>query len=342
MTPSLSLFLDLVRILAAASVFLSHASWHDHTGGLMWQLAGIGREAVDVFFVLSGFVISHAAARATARDFAFARIARVASVAVPALALTWGLDSIGRAASPALYQGFCCEPATLPFLRNGLFLGDVWTHVAPGSNIPWWSLGYEVWYYAVFGAVFFAPRPWGAIAAAGLLLVAGPSIAVLFPLWLLGIAARRWCEAGGWGGPWALAAGLAGIVLATACGERAGEIYEPFSLTAARLGDYGQDYLIGLLFVLALAGARSTPLRLPARPIRFLAGATFTLYLTHLPMIRATVALSPWPASSWATRAMVLLGVPLVVLALAELTERRKSLWRAGLERLFPRLEVAE
>ena len=63
MTPSLSLFLDLVRVLAAFAVFLSHASWHDHTGGLMWQLGGIGREAVDVFFVLSGFVIAHAAGR---------------------------------------------------------------------------------------------------------------------------------------------------------------------------------------------------------------------------------------------------------------------------------------
>jgi peptidoglycan/LPS O-acetylase OafA/YrhL len=336
MTPSLSIFLDLMRILAAGAVFLSHASWHDHTGGLMWQLSGIGREAVDVFFVLSGFVVSETAARTTAGGYALSRSARIASVAVPALLLTWLLDTIGQAADPALYHGFCCGPATLPFLRNAFFLGDVWSHVAPGSNIPWWSLGYEVWYYAIFGAAIFVPRPWGMLAAAALLLAAGPNIAILFPLWLLGLAARSWCQAGGWGGPWALLAGLLGIVLATAFNQRIGNIYDPFDLTSARLGDYAQDYLIGLLFTLALAGARSTPMRLPGRPIRWLAGATFTLYLTHLPMIRATVALSPWPASSWPTRALVLLAIPLIALALAELTERRKPLWRAALQHLIP------
>ncbi len=198
MTPSLSLFLDLVRVLAAGAVFLSHASWHDHTGGLLWQLGGIGREAVDVFFVLSGFVIAHAAARGDARGFALGRVARVASVAVPALALTAGLDAVGRAARPELYQGFCCGAEPFAFLRN-VVRGMWWGHVSPGSNVPWWSLRYEVCYYAVFGCLVFAPRPWGVAAAAGLLAAAGPGIAMLFPLWLLGVAARRWCLAGGLG-----------------------------------------------------------------------------------------------------------------------------------------------
>lgn len=348
MTPSLSVFLDLVRILAAAAVFLSHASWHDHTGGLMWQISGIGREAVDVFFVLSGFVISHAVAtssphQASPRQYVESRAARVASVAVPALVLTFVLDSIGRAASPALYHGFCCGPEPWPFLRNALFVGDVWSHhVAPGSNIPWWSLGYEVWYYAVFGLLCFAPRPWNGVAAGALLLVAGPGIAVLFPLWLLGGLARRWCVAGGFGGRAAMLAGSLGIVLATVLARREGNIYDPFALTPGRLGDYAQDYLVGLLFVLVLAGARSAAPRLPERPVRWLAGATFTLYLMHLPMIRAVVAVSPWPAESWATRTMVLLGVPLAVLAFAEVTERRKALWRNGLRRLWPRLAAAK
>ena len=45
------------------------------------------------------------------------------------------------------------------------------------------------------------------------MLAAGPGIAVLFPLWLLGGLARRWCAAGGFGGRIALAAGSVGIVL---------------------------------------------------------------------------------------------------------------------------------
>jgi len=345
MTPALSLFLDLVRILAAGAVFLSHASWHDHTGGLMWQISGIGREAVDVFFVLSGFVISHVVAgrERSAWEYAASRVARVASVAAPALFLTWALDEVGRSVSPGLYHGFCCGPESFPFLRNALFVGDVWSqHVAPGSNIPWWSLGYEVWYYLVFGLFLFVPRPWNGVAAGAVLLAVGPGIAVLFPLWLLGGLARRWCAAGGFGGRIALVAGSVGIVLTAALGWREGNIYDPFALTVARLADYAQDYLVGALFVLVLVGARGARITLPERPVRWLAGATFTLYLTHLPMIRAVVAVSPWPAESWATRGLVLLGVPLAVLALAEVTERRKTLWRNGLRRLWPRVETVK
>ncbi len=130
-------------------------------------------------------------------------------------------------------------------------------------------------------------------------------------------------------------------MLAAVFNRRAGNIYDPFALTAARLGDYAQDYLVGLLFVLVLAGAAQVQWRVPERAVRWLAGATFTLYLTHLPLIRAAVALSPWPAESWTTRGMVLVGVPLAVLALAEVTERRKAAWRNGLRRLWPRVEAA-
>ena len=67
------------------------------------------------------------------------------------------------------------------------------------------------------------------------------------------------------------------------------------------------------------------------RPIRWIAGATFALYLFHVPLIEAVVALAPWPPESWPTRALVFIGVPLIVLALAEVTERRKAAWRRAI-----------
>ena len=167
-----SAFLDLVRLLAAIAVFLSHASWQDHTGGVLWQLGTIGREAVDVFFVLSGFVIGHAAQGRTLRDYMLSRLARVYSVALPAVVLTFVLDGIGRSVLPALSHGFC----------------NIWgAEVSPGSDIPYWSLGFEAWYYLAFGLLVFLPRRWGWVGAVGAMVVAGPGIAVLFPLWLLGV-----------------------------------------------------------------------------------------------------------------------------------------------------------
>ena len=62
MPKSLSVYLDLIRLLAALLVFIVHANYQGFTGGLpvLWRLGGLGNDAVMVFFVLSGFVLSHA------------------------------------------------------------------------------------------------------------------------------------------------------------------------------------------------------------------------------------------------------------------------------------------
>src|SRR5579871_4979281 len=57
MRPATSLYLDLVRALAAFTVFMGHASGQFFTAGLLWQTGLYDQTAVMVFFVLSGFVI---------------------------------------------------------------------------------------------------------------------------------------------------------------------------------------------------------------------------------------------------------------------------------------------
>lgn len=338
-----SIYLDLVRLLAAALVFLSHASWQQNSGGLLWQFTGHGREAVDVFFVLSGFVIGYAVdgRELTARAYGVNRAARLYSVALPALALTFVLDAIGRSMRPDLYQGWCCTVSgseAWQFLGSFVFLNEIWSlHAPPGSDVPYWSLGFEALYYAAFGAAWFGGRPWGLIAAAAILLLAGPGIAILFPLWLLGWACYRLCivRAPGVGVGFVLiVVSFAGMAANTVWGTRNGELYTAFSLSEYRLHDYGLDYVSGLLFAMNLVGFRAVSVLFPgrlervARPIRWLAGATFTLYLFHQPLIHVLVAIAPWSESSWQTRALVFLGVPMIVLVLAELTERRRNLWR--------------
>ena len=87
---SFSIYLDLVRFLAALAVVAMHfaqlgivqAPWAP-------QLMLLGREAVVAFFVLSGFVIAYTTheRRPSAREYAVARCARLYSVALPILLL---------------------------------------------------------------------------------------------------------------------------------------------------------------------------------------------------------------------------------------------------------------
>jgi peptidoglycan/LPS O-acetylase OafA/YrhL len=172
--------------------------------------------------------------------------------------------------------------------------------------------------------------------AAVVLAMVGPGIAILFPIWLAGVLAYRWRGRAPW---WLAGIGFGGAAVVAFIGHRHGQIYDAFELSAARMTDFAKDYGVGLAFALGLVGVTGgrmpTILRI-GRPVRWLAGATFALYLFHLPLIRFAVAVSPWPASAWGTRGMVLVGVPVAVLLLAELTERRKAAWRNGLRRLVP------
>ena len=197
MTRELSLYLDLVRLLAAIVVALSHISTQRVSGGMLWQFGPYAHEAVTVFFVLSGFVIAYAVdTRERALwPYMVARAARVYSVALPALILTIVLDRIGTALNPAHYVaawGYVDRgPAEILF-KGLFFVNEWWTFGAPlGSNVPYWSLGFEVWYYVVFGLALFAPPRWR-IPLIGVVLVAvGPAIAVMLPVWLIGVWAWR-------------------------------------------------------------------------------------------------------------------------------------------------------
>ena len=325
---------------------LGHLSGQRLTGGAFWQLGRFLGEAVVVFFVLSGFVISFAMERrdGTPGAYALSRASRVLSVAVPALVLTFALDTLGRALAPGLYTaawGYQPRGRALQFLAGLFFVNQVWfLDLPPGSDLPYWSLGFEVWYYVVFGLVAFRRAGWGALAA----LVAGPRILCLFPLWLLGVGAHRLCRRGWPGGQaagWLLAGGA---MLAWAAAEaafwRPGWPSLPVPAPFRSL-DLLHSYVVGLLIAGTIVGLEAasgpTTARVAARlarPVRWLAGATFSLYLFHLPVAQALRALSPWPAASPSNRALVLGGTVAAVFLLAQVTERRREPWRRALSRL--------
>jgi peptidoglycan/LPS O-acetylase OafA/YrhL len=175
----------------------------------LFALTRLGREAVVVFFVLSGFLVGGRALRDLAerrfdgRRYAADRASRLYAVLLPALCLTAVCDAV-RGGWSNVDNGMAV------FVGNLLFLQDVTTTVY-GSNGPLWSLAFEAWYYALFGIGVRAAadvrdgRLGRAALAAILLAVAlawlghrNPRIVMMFPLWLGGAALawqaafRRW------------------------------------------------------------------------------------------------------------------------------------------------------
>ena len=345
-----SLYLDILRFVAAMTVFLGHVSGAQFTGGLLWQIGPFTAEAVTVFFVLSGFVIGYATHRRETRPlpYAIARAARLYSVALPALAATFVLDTIGRNARPELYSltwGYSDSGQLWQFLSGLLFVNQFWfVNLPQGSDLAYWSLGYEVWYYVIFGVAIFVPSRRRVPATILVLLLVGPAIAAMFPLWLFGLGAYGFCARYPLKrstGAWLYTATLAAWAGYELWAFRHGR---PFSLVPAILHrpELAQDYIVGALFAVhlvafhAMSPACGGVLSRFARPIRWLAGTTFTVYLFHLPIAQFLTTQVPWPPSAWQTRLIIIGGTLAIMFLVAEVTERRKEMWRGAFETLLP------
>ena len=159
---------------------------------------------------------------------------------------------------------------------------------SPARNVPFWSLNYEAWYYVLFAraAFFRGRRRIVAIGAAALL--AGPKILLLFPVWLMGVAAWRWRADLPNGCGWFLVAiSLAGLIVLEALGGQ-----QLFWHPGGRWlppGYSAYDYLIGALVALFVVGLANARLPIPGlwaqNAVRWLAGTSFGLYLLHYPLI---------------------------------------------------------
>lgn len=365
MNEATSIYLDLVRFLAAFTVFVVHANYDRLTGGLplLWRLADHGNDAVMVFFVLSGFVIAYVAdtKEKTPKQYYIARLARLYSVAAPALLLTVLLDFSGARIAPAVYDGwwFASDGPAWRFFASFFFIHELWfTSLRPFTNGPYWSLGYEFWYYVLFGLTLYlkAPQRYFALAA-GCVLV-GPKILLLFPIWLLGvwvyatIKTRKLSEGAGW----CMFLGSAAIWFLYRYTEQPAALLQ---WTEGRFGrgitydvlgfskEFISSYVIGALVATHFIGLAAVSHRFAALlelcrlPIRYLAGYTFALYLFHYPLLQFFSALAQdLPEGALRTLSIVA-GTLLSIWALGTLTERKKADLKRALLRLHDRVRFA-
>ncbi|MFM5918026.1 MAG: acyltransferase family protein [Novosphingobium sp.] len=345
MAPGLSLYLELLRLLAASEVVLFHINGFALLGGHRAAWNAFGHEAVVIFFVLSGFVIAFAAdtREKTAKSYLTSRLTRIYSVAVPCLLATLLFDRIGQAVVPSLYAGLITDDSALVRLALGsLFLNESWTVSAQMfSNTPYWSIAYEFWYYMIFAGLFYF-RGWARIALTALAcLIAGYKILLLFPIWALGWAVYRWSrnhEVRPWLGAFLFVqpalvlylvdslqlTRIAGEWLAGTMGQdawRIGLSWSRYVLTDTLLGLSMAGHFIGAAAIAPWLDRLLKPL---ASPVKWLTARSFTLYLLHQ------------PAMLMAGAVLITLGVPLlgswtvfaatwgIVLVVAQISELQK------------------
>lgn len=349
--PAFSLYLDFLRALAALWVMLSHLPLMLAGAKAPSWLPASGHDAVILFFVLSGYVISYSAQAKRAAGlsgYALDRAARIASVAVPMLLLSllviWLVHRLDGTALPYPFAKLWLYlPMYLSFTHQFWWLKEV-----PPALLPYWTLSFEVWYYVLFGLLAFARTPLRLALAGFVLVLVGYKIWLLAPAWLAGVALQRGTAGANWSVAGARALLITSFIiyllaewtgLDTRLGEASQVLWNAHvGLPLGETRRFLADYLVAALVTLHIAAARAHPPGLWRfeRVIRWLAGISFTLYLAHLPIISLLASLRPplerlGPSLSCLIAAAIILAL---TAALAPWTEGKRGLWRAALASL--------
>ncbi|HMC16106.1 MAG TPA: acyltransferase [Albitalea sp.] len=356
-SPAFSTYLDLLRLSAAAMVAVTHIKLLGIGPDAVRRLIpAVGHEFVIIFFVLSGFVIAYTVDRkrdATLRDYALDRAARIYSVVVPALLLAtlvsvvhWTLAEPGQTET--------AQQIGMGLVANLFFFGQSWwVDSVPPSDPPFWSLCYEVMYYLLFGCMHYlrgGRRVWACLAV---VLLAGPKVLLLLPCWLAGVAVYRWsgrlrsttvaaaalCVA-----PMVILLVLSRLHLGGLLQIGPGDATETF---ISRSNNFIKDFICALMIAVHLCGMQHLlairALRRPAartgdaawwaRLITQGAGATFTLYLIHYPLLLVVLRVAGTQAKSVGALVAALSVVAITTWVVAQHTEAQRHRLRIALAR---------
>lgn len=347
----LSVALDLARFGAALLVALGHAVQLGLYGGDFPFGVRMQHYCVTIFFVLSGLVISSSVldGRSDLRRFTISRVSRILPVAIPAL--LFGLFAAYLLAGPVQVPIDNSPDGAIEVAHRfipPLAFVSAWPGMpAPVWNPPYWSLCYEVWYYAIFALAFFL-RGWARYLATALAcLAAGPSILLLMPVWLVGLALTHW----GLVRRVPLAAAPFVLVVCFWLATRLFEIdrtvlipflksWWPFGLkwSAWAFADLGMGLImaVAMMAIRPLVTAFEPQVMRLRGPAQALAGFSFTLYLFHWPLIQLMLSWGLGGTKSAAVFAALFAIVVGICAAISVLTERQSPRLRRWVESRFP------
>jgi exopolysaccharide production protein ExoZ len=295
--------IQALRGIAALAVVLFHARiWID---GPVFNNAGRlfknGAAGVDLFFIVSGFIMVHSTwdvrgggrdairflAKRTARIWPVYVVTTIVFVAATGTLLAWFTTEAGLVGMGKALVFYPINPTAPPFFDST-------------PNEVGWTLNYEMWFYVLFAAsLLFGKRRWWALAALfGVFLVAIPFVLGSKPpslhaytnygmsCGLLNLAASPLV--------WEFLAGV-GIgllyrseirirsrwLLATlAMSSVALVLLQQLSRVWSRHGLTGWGPALILMALLLVLWNRESPLRVP-RWLLWLGDVSFSLYLVH-------------------------------------------------------------
>jgi peptidoglycan/LPS O-acetylase OafA/YrhL len=358
----LSLWLDLVRGLAALAVVIGHAAQIGTYSGTFPFSMFFQKNAVVVFFVLSGMVIAASVdrERRSLSDFALARISRIVPVAWAAIAVSLAVSALAtKVPGPLQFADDVNWADPGEILRAMFFLSESWTTAFP-PNSPYWSLSYEVWFYALFAAATYlkgtARWAWLAVLAA----VAGPNILLLMPVWLVGVglvrlpAARKVPPALAWP---LIALALAALFIAPRYAMDGFRLLRPAAPWGLGSSLYVlTDLALGLALAAGFAGLKTMVdrgadpktgwgLALPASiepAIRWGANMSFSLYLLHWPLLKLVHMAGLTAGKSPLAFAAIIAAIVAISGGFASLTEHKRHAVRGWIERAVRRRAEAQ
>jgi len=353
MNKSTSLYLDFLRVVAAFGVMLVHANQGWFSNGLFLR-PEYGHKLVMVFFVLSGYLIAFTVDKKNKgpEKYLVDRISRLYSVVIPALILTFVVDSLGERINFSFYlDKINTGNQTLRFLLNATFLQQVWgLSTRPSTNTPFWSIGYEFWYYILFWVFCYfkgAKRIVGIIITC---LIIGPKILLLLPVWILGVVAYT-CS-----GKFVVSKTKAAFIfvftaLLICMLNYTGEdlfSFKQFAYGRAPLyfsSNFIFDWIYGGLFAANLFSVSylAVNIKLPGiieRVIKYLSSITFSLYLYHGPLLIFSAAVISYDRSSYVQTIGIMCLLLLVVAILSQITEKQRNIWKKLLENIILKEKV--
>jgi peptidoglycan/LPS O-acetylase OafA/YrhL len=352
-----SIYLDLVRFAAAVLVVI----FHSNIRGIIAQplpLSGHGHAAVMIFFVLSGYVISYIAAERERDplDYWASRLSRFYSLAIPAVLLCPLLDLGGEALAPQFYDGKTTHDLWwLRIISSLSYTNELWTlSIMSFSNVPYWSLCYEMWYYVLFAIITFTRGTKRIVLFTLTCLFLGPKILLLGPVWVLGVVLHRWqrlYQLAAWQYWTLFLASIPAYLLfhhfqlselgSTWLKELIGAKWHK---QAAFSRYFITDYLLALVICANFIGFRgiahhfAAPLIACEHPIRWIASFTFSLYLLHQPLIQFFAALINGDPSGPLFYTAVMACTLAAVVAIGLVTEHKRSVLRDLIRRALVRL----
>ena len=355
-----SAHLDLIRGISAVAVlfyhlrglffvdfpFLARKSLFVEA---VYAITGYGHQAVIVFFVLSGYFIGTSVMESAGRrqwswrTYLVSRLTRLQLVLFPALVLGAIWDRIGMRVpqGAALYFDALYKfngpsvalRSTVPIFFGNLFFLQSISFPVFGSNGPLWSLSYEFWYYIAFPSLILMVAATAArirILYAGFLLILlwfiGPQVSLYFLIWLAGAFAGRIQRTSKYKrSSWALSAMGGALFVASLAWCRTHRLYS----------DFVTDCVVGLCFAFwlytLLLGSRDDASAAYGNAAKKLAGFSYTLYLTHFPLLLLLRALIN-PRGSWQPDPLHIAyagGIAVLVVAyafgMAQITEVRTA-----------------